>query len=71
MALCLREGNNLHVVEEHMTPQAAIQMYKDVMTGKISVDDITAREWRTVDIREAGFKGATRAELPPIDQWPE
>jgi hypothetical protein len=26
VALCLREGENLHIIREHMTPQDGVQM---------------------------------------------
>lgn len=69
VALCLREGEQLHVIQEHMTPQEAVQMWKRVMTGKISQDDLAKREWRTVDIREIGLKGAERIQLLPVQDW--
>lgn len=71
-AFCLREGENLHIIREHMTPTDAVQMYKDVMEGKITQDDlVTKYQWRTMNMREAGFKGAERVQLPPLDRWPK
>ena len=71
VALCLREGDQLHVIQEHMTPQEGVQMFKDVITGKISQDDLAKRQWRTVNIREARFQGAERIQLPPVQDWPK
>jgi hypothetical protein len=71
VALCLREGDQLHVIQEHMTPQEAVQMFKDIVTGKISQDELAKREWQTVSIREAQFQGAERIQVPPVQDWPK
>ena len=71
VALCLREGEQLHIIQEHMTPHEAVQMFKDVMTGKISQDELIKREWRTVSIREARFQSMERIQLPPVQEWPK
>ncbi len=35
----------------------------------ISQDDLATKyQWRTVKIREAGFKGAERLQLPPVQE---
>lgn len=65
VALCLREGEHLHVIQEHMTAHEA------VVTGKISQDELIKREWRTVTIREARFQSMERIQLPPVQEWPK
>ncbi len=71
VALCLHQGEILHVIKEHMTPSEAVAMLQDVLTGKISPDDLSKYQWREVNMHEAGFVGRECIELPPVKDWPQ
>ncbi len=71
VALCIQQGEKLYAVIEHLSPEEAVKTLKDALTGKISPDELSAHEWREVDVRAAGFKGIEKLELPPLKDWPQ
>ena len=70
VALCIQQNEKLYAVIEHLEPAQAVQTLKDVLTGQISPDELSAREWREVDVRAARFKGMEKLKLPPLKDWP-
>jgi hypothetical protein len=70
VALCIQQGEKLYAVIEHLEPAQAVQTLKDVLTGQVSPDELSAHEWREVDVKATRFKGIEKLELPPLKDWP-
>lgn len=46
VALCMLAGHFILVIEEHLTEEQCLQMYKDIIDKKISEEELSQKEWR-------------------------